>query len=114
MQSQNQRKKINYVHTMSFFLILGLMLAGCYTTPKKMDRLAIGMSRDEARHIMGAPFSAAKILNQETWIYHFWLDLDTPQARREPYEVVLVDEKVKRFGPATPLPKSLMDKSRSL
>lgn len=104
----------NFRGRISLVLILGLMLTGCYSTPRKMDLLTIGMSQDEARHVMGEPFSSSKYYRQETWIYHLWVDLDTPQARRESYEIFFEDGKIKQYGPATPIPKSLVDKSRQI
>jgi len=86
----------------SLCLVLAVLLTGCFSTPKKIESLAIGMPRWRVIQIMGEPFSTTQMFGRETLEYHLWEDLDTPNARRETFQVTIVDGKVARYGPVKP------------
>ena len=43
----------------TYLLILVVFLAGCATTPEKMNRLSVGMTKSEVLDAMGKPSSTA-------------------------------------------------------
>lgn len=80
-------------------VILVLFLSACAGTPK-MNKLSLGMTKQQVIGAMGTPDSTAAQGGAEYLTYKLWKDFwdRSPGNYSEPYFVRLVDGKVESYG----------------
>ena len=76
-------------------LLLAALFAGC-ATADQLNKLRIGMSKDQVVAVLGQPDSTSAQANIEYMTYY--LSNDSSYGRDQPYMVRLVDGKVESFG----------------
>jgi hypothetical protein len=76
-------------------ILLGALFAGCATSDQ-MNRIRIGMTKDQVIEILGKPDSMSGQANVVYLTYYF--DAPTTYEQAQPYMVRLVDGKVESFG----------------
>jgi hypothetical protein len=79
----------------AFILLLAALFAGC-TTADQLNKLRIGMSKDQVVAVLGQPDSTSAQANIEYMTYY--LSNDSSYGRDQPYMVRLVEGKVESFG----------------
>ena len=84
-------------------LVALLVLVGCASSPKKMNKLAVGMTKTEVVSVMGKPKSTSASQGNEYLIYV----MDASRVDHlmpESYYVKLVGGKVEGYGRVRDLP----------
>jgi hypothetical protein len=81
--------------TISVILLVATLLTGC-ATADQLNKLHIGMSKDQVVAILGQPDSTSAQANIEYLTYY--LTNDSSYSRDQPYMVRLVEGKVESFG----------------
>ena len=76
-------------------LLLAALFTGC-ATADQLNKLRIGMSKDQVVAILGQPDSTSAQANIEYMTYY--LTNDSSYGRDQPYMVRLVEGKVESFG----------------
>jgi hypothetical protein len=76
-------------------LLFATLFAGC-ATADQLNKLRIGMSKDQVVAILGQPNSTSAQANIEYMTYY--LSNDSSYGRDQPYMVRLVEGKVESFG----------------
>ena len=56
-----------------FILASMIFLCGCAATEADLDKVEVGMTKEQVRRIMGKP----AIMRDETWIYHYVGNIDS-------------------------------------
>src|ERR1035438_3679214 len=75
---------------------LGALLAGCMTSAD-LNKLRIGMTKDQVISLLGTPDSTSAQANVEYLTYYLEVS-NMASDREQPYMVGLVDGKVESFG----------------
>ena len=83
--------------TITPFLLLTVLLAGCSSTAQLLNNIHIGMTKDQVVAILGAPDSTSAQANIEYLTYYLYVDSDRYRSD-QPYSVRLVDGKVESYG----------------
>ena len=76
-------------------LLLAALFTGC-ATADQLNKLRIGMSKDQVVAVLGQPDSTSAQANIEYMTYY--LSNDSSYGRDQPYMVRLVEGKVESFG----------------
>jgi hypothetical protein len=79
----------------ALILLLAALFAGC-ATADQLNKLRIGMSKDQVVATLGQPDSTSAQANIEYMTYY--LSNDSSYGRDQPYMVRLVEGKVESFG----------------
>lgn len=82
-------------------LVLAIFLFGC-ATASKFNNLSIGMSKQETIKILGTPRTIQAENEIEVLEYYLWPDLTSNQ--KEIFWVVIIDNKIYKYGPARNFP----------
>jgi hypothetical protein len=77
-------------------ILLGAFFAGCATSDE-MNRIRIGMTKDQVVDILGKPDSMSGQANV-VYLTYYLLNTGSEYEREQPYMVRLVDGKVESFG----------------
>lgn len=77
-------------------MIVIITFIGCATT-SKMNRISLGMTKNEVIKLMGQPSSTAGIDEEETLRYNLY---NTYRDMHEEYWIVLINGKVYKYGKA--------------
>ena len=91
-------------HMLKILIIVVVMIAGCATSSKNMNRLRIGMSKAEVIHILDSPESTRASQEVEFLIFNLMERIAQPGEAIAPipinnkYFVKLIDGKVESYG----------------
>jgi hypothetical protein len=80
----------------AFALVAGAFTSGCMSSSAALNKIAIGMTKDQILTILGQPDSMSAQANIEYLTYY--LVSDSGYGRDQPYMVRIVDGKVESFG----------------
>lgn len=101
--SQTERKAIIMLN-ICMVIIVAVLITGCATSSKKLNKLSVGMSKPEVVHILGTPESTRATRGVEFLVYRLRERIAKPGEAIAPigidekYFVKLVDGKVESFG----------------
>lgn len=82
----------------ALFILLSFSLAGCATMPRRMARLALGDSKQQAFAILGKPDGARVMDNVEGWTYSNRIMNTWGAKDRTDYYVIFADDKLTAYG----------------
>ncbi len=100
---QTERKAIIMLN-ICMVIIVAVLITGCATSSKKLNKLSVGMSKPEVVHILGTPESTRATRGVEFLVYRLRERIAKPGEAIAPigidekYFVKLVDGKVESFG----------------